>query len=154
MNTILFRVLGWLGVAAIGVLSLVPGELRAHASPGIPGPIEHVLAYLVTAALLGLGYRGQSVQLRTFGLMMLYAGALEIAQLWVPGRDSRLTDFLASSTGAFAGLLIAKWLVRLGRSNEAHSSLPTDPCIPDTEPTVPAWLLSTATSKSGSSKKP
>ena len=39
-------VMGWIGVVAIAVLSLVPGSLRPHT--GLPGQMEHALAYGLT----------------------------------------------------------------------------------------------------------
>jgi VanZ family protein len=41
--------------------------------------------------------------------LSLYAAILEIAQIWVPGRDPKFIDFAASSAGAFIGSALA-WI--------------------------------------------
>jgi len=51
------RLLGWLAVIVIAILSLVPGDIRPHT--GAPGALEHLAAYLGTAGLLTFGYGGK-----------------------------------------------------------------------------------------------
>ena len=51
------RFVGWLGIAAIGVLSTLPGDARPHLGTDIPGQAEHFLAYFTTSCVLALGYR-------------------------------------------------------------------------------------------------
>jgi hypothetical protein len=50
----LFRVAGLTGTLTLVVLSLLPGSERPHT--GLPGQLEHVIAYCATAVFLGLGY--------------------------------------------------------------------------------------------------
>ena len=104
-----WRLAGWAGVAGICVLSLVPGNERPHT--GAPGQLEHMAAYAMTAAALGLGYRRRPI-LVVAGLMSLSA-ALELVQLQVPGRHSQVIDVVASSSGALLGMLAALLAVRL-----------------------------------------
>ena len=54
MLLFLFRAVGWASVVAIVVASLVPGDARPDT--GLPGQIDHIIAYCGTAGLLGLGY--------------------------------------------------------------------------------------------------
>ena len=54
MLRLLFRAVGWACVVAIVVVSLVPGDARPDT--GLPGQIDHIIAYCGTAGLLGLGY--------------------------------------------------------------------------------------------------
>src|SRR5215204_742451 len=51
---LVLRVLAWLCVALIALLSLIPQQMEART--GLPGSIEHAIAYAGTAALLRLGY--------------------------------------------------------------------------------------------------
>ena len=99
--TKILRLLGWIGILALGILSVVPGESRPHAFS--PSQLEHVVAYFVTAAALALGYPSRRQFLVIVVMLTVYAGALEIAQLWVPGRLARVIDWAAGSAGAGTG---------------------------------------------------
>ena len=105
---LLAQLFGWLAVIAIGVLSLVPGELRPHT--GAPGPIEHVAAYFGTAGLLTFGYRKGCHPLVIVLCLSIYSAALEIAQIQIPGRHATFFDFAASTTGAVIGSALV-WIV-------------------------------------------
>ena len=96
------RVVGWLAVLAIVVLSVVPGTLR----PDVLGEkhMEHLVAYLGTSILLAAGYP-RRFQLILIGVLLASgSGVLEIVQLWIPGRSSSPVDFAASSLGAWVGV--------------------------------------------------
>jgi hypothetical protein len=80
--TTALRLAGGLACLAIAVLSLVPGEARPHS--GIPGLIEHAVAYAGTAALLTLGYHGRIRPLLIASPLVLYAAMLECGQIFVP----------------------------------------------------------------------
>jgi VanZ family protein len=103
------RVAAWLAVVTIGILTLVPGELRPHMASS--NQFEHVIAYLGTTGLLLLGYHARQRPNLIGLLMTAYAACLEIAQLFVPGRLSKFTDFAASALGiwlAIASFMIAE----------------------------------------------
>ncbi len=102
-----FRTAWWVGLAAIVVLSLVPGSKRPQYALGLPGQCEHLLAYMLTAGALGLGYRKTTIRAALLALLVVCAALLETAQIWVPGRTARLIDFGTSSIGAGLGLLVA-----------------------------------------------
>ena len=98
------RFAGYAAVALIGVLSVIPAALRPDT--GAPGKLEHFVAYMGAAALLALG--SSSPGERWQGLWLVpYAGALEIAQIFVPGRHSRFSDFVVSGVGALLGVVAA-----------------------------------------------
>ena len=98
------RVAGYATVGLIGVLSVIPAALRPDT--GAPGKLEHFVAYMGAAALLALG--SSSPGERWQGLWLVpYAGALEIAQIFVPGRHSRFSDFVVSGVGALLGVVAA-----------------------------------------------
>jgi VanZ family protein len=100
-----FRIAGWLAVAAIVVLSLLPGQDRPHS--GAPGEFEHLVAYLVAAVVLGIGYPERKTQVKLAVFLMLLSGLMEICQLWIPGRNSELAGFLGSSARAIIGMILA-----------------------------------------------
>ena len=98
------RFAGYAAVGLIGVLSLIPGALRPDT--GAPGKLEHLVAYMGAAALVALG--SSTPGERWQGLWLVpYAGALEIAQIFVPGRHSRFSDFVVSGIGALLGVVAA-----------------------------------------------
>lgn len=98
-----------LALLIIVVLSVVPGDLRP--STGASGNFEHFIAYAGTAGLLALS--------RTLGppwsigvLMIVLAGSLEMAQLWIPGRSAGWDNFLASTAGGLAGVIVGRFVGR------------------------------------------
>jgi len=96
------RVAGWLAVIAIVIVSLVPGDLRPHLAAS--NKLEHFSAYFVAAMLLRIGHTRRQTSLGIAVLLPILAGSLEIAQLWIPGRHARLTDFAVSSFGVWVAL--------------------------------------------------
>jgi len=99
----LFRVPGLACTLTLIVLSLLPGSERPRT--GLPGQIEHIIAYCATAICLGLGYSTARARVGVILLLALLAAALELAQHWIPGRHSQLIDFVASSVGAGLGIV-------------------------------------------------
>jgi leader peptidase (prepilin peptidase) / N-methyltransferase len=112
------RIVGYLGVVAIIVLSLVPGDWRP--SIGLAKALEHLIAYFAVAAILTAAGRAGWAQIA--GLVLL-AGVLELGQGWVPGRDPNPIDFLGSSMGALLGFgLSSLTLTRLDVFSAARTS--------------------------------
>src|SRR5262245_59752038 len=95
------KIAGWLTVVAFAVLSLVPRELRPHT--GFAGPLKHIAAYAIAGGLLTLGYYKRNQPFLVVLSLSLYAAILEIAQIWVPGRNPSVMDFAASSAGGLIG---------------------------------------------------
>jgi hypothetical protein len=110
------RAAAYFGVLAIIVLSLVPGVDRPHT--GLPGEAEHFIAYCATASAFALGFWSSASRI-VFALgLTLLAGAMEILQLWVPGRHSALMDAVASSMGGLLGIALGGLL--FGLATQAH----------------------------------
>lgn len=102
------RLAGWVGFGLIVVISLVPGSQRPHT--GMPGQMEHFIAYLMTA--LAYGYGCLQLRKRLTWLVFLSAASafFEAIQLFIPGRTGQAIDWAASSFGACVGTLLG-WLV-------------------------------------------
>ena len=98
----LSRAIGLACVAAIIVLSLLPGYERPHT--GASGQIEHAIAYFGTAVFLALGFRTLRDRVAAITLLIGLAAVLEAIQRLIPGRHSQLIDWFASSSGAGLGL--------------------------------------------------
>ena len=102
--TRLARVATVLCVVALIVLSWLPKSMEHRT--GAPGYLEHVVAYLVTAVFMKLGWPMNRTRWMGLGLGVL-GGLLEVGQLLVPGRTAQVIDFGASVAGGFVGLLVA-----------------------------------------------
>lgn len=87
------RITAWSLAATIVVLSLVPSELRPET--GVRHNLEHFFAFAATGAAFGLGYEARS-GVREIRLI-IFAGTVEIAQLFVSGRHARLSDFIVDA---------------------------------------------------------
>ena len=99
----LFKVAAWTLLVAIVVLSVVPPGAR----PVTPAPhaLEHLGIYLPTGLAFGLGYERR--RLLQILALVAFAGALELVQLGIPGRHSRLSDFLVNALSATIGVGLA-----------------------------------------------
>jgi VanZ family protein len=40
--------------------------------------------------------------------MIVFAGALEVAQYWIPGRHARMSDFVINAIGAIIGVIVGR----------------------------------------------
>jgi leader peptidase (prepilin peptidase)/N-methyltransferase len=94
----LVRLVGYVSLIGIVVLSLVPVEWRP--STGLAKQLEHGVAYWIFAVVLTVAGLARWPQMLA---IVVLAAALEFGQVFVPGRDSSLTDFLASAAGALLG---------------------------------------------------
>lgn len=104
----LARIAGWAGIAAITILSLVPGAERPHT--GLPGQAEHFAAYACTGFALSIAYIGLRTRLIFWSCLAAASGVFEILQIWIPGRDAKVQDVLCSTLGLTTGLLIGATL--------------------------------------------
>jgi VanZ family protein len=100
----LMRAAAWIAVAAIAVLSVLPGEDRPHVLES--SQMEHLEAYSATAAALAVGYAQVRARIAIGVGLSLLAGSFEILQVWIPGRDPKVSDWIVSSVGAWAGLAV------------------------------------------------
>ena len=106
------RVLTWCCVALLAVLSLLPAEDMART--GLPGWVEHFVAYAGSAAIAIAGYGASRDVAQIIGGFWVYAAVLEYLQHFSPGRHPAIGDFAASALGAICGgLAIAVLLRRL-----------------------------------------
>ena len=95
-----FRIMAWSLAIALTALTLVPPGLRPVT--GLPHVVEHLAAFVAAGIALALAYRRHVAFL--FAGTVVWTGALELAQLLVPGRHSRLSDFLVDAAGVCAAI--------------------------------------------------
>ena len=106
----ILRALAWLLLGLITVLSVVPPEFRPET--GAPHGLEHFAIFAAAGFAFGLGYSRKPAFIMV-GLVV-FAGAIELAQLVVPGRHARLADFIVDAAAicisAAVGSIVANWL--------------------------------------------
>jgi VanZ family protein len=94
------RMVAWSLAAAIVVLSMIPPAFRPVTA--VPHGFEHFLIYWAAGLAFGLAYE------RKYGLLaillLIFTGSVEIAQLLVPGRHARLSDFIVDASAIWTGL--------------------------------------------------
>jgi len=106
----ILRLGAWCAIVTIGVLSLLPTEMR----PPLPGSghLQHVAAFLITVTLFSLGYPRRS-PIVIIALFSTYAASLEIAQHFAPGRHPAILDWIFGSLGVLIGAVVATLIMRL-----------------------------------------
>jgi hypothetical protein len=89
-------------VAVIAVLSLVPPWLRPET--GAPHNLEHLAICAATGFAFGLAYNRRPALVML--ALAIFAGAIEVAQLFVPGRHARLSDFIVDALSLGIGVAV------------------------------------------------
>ena len=102
-NSQMMRIAAWLLATIIVILSVVPPDLRPDT--GAPHYLEHFAIYWATGFAFGLGYE-RNRRLLAIPLVA-FSGAVELAQLIVPGRHARISDFLVDAIAISIGVLTA-----------------------------------------------
>ena len=102
------QVLTWCCVFLLAVLSLMPAQDMVRT--GLPGELEHLVAYAGSAAIGMAGYGPSRGGVRVIGGFWVYAAILEYLQHFSPGRHPSLVDFAASALGALCGGLAVAFL--------------------------------------------
>jgi hypothetical protein len=97
--------LGWFGVAAIIVVSLIPSPPTIDLESG--DKVGHMLAYATVMAWFGQVYCTSSGRWLTAMLLVCLGIALEFAQEWTGYRTFSYTDMAANSFGILLGWLLS-----------------------------------------------
>jgi VanZ family protein len=121
----------WSCIVLLAFLSLLPGDKLVRT--GASGWIEHVGAYCGSMLVIAAAYERRLGRLALVAGLVCYAGVLEIAQIWSPGRQAALSDWLASSAGSGLGMLLFILARRL-RTAVLATGVPRQSCHPSTEP--------------------
>lgn len=98
--------LGWVCVIAIIILSWLPSGTRPRTHLFAITQWEHFAAYFVAAALLAQGRTSRKDHFLIPILLGALAAMLEVGQIWVPGRDAKLSDWIAGAAGGWAGVAV------------------------------------------------
>jgi VanZ family protein len=109
--TTIFKAFAWLLAAAVTFATLGPPQFRPHADLGQDG--EHALAFVLVGVAFGFAYARNRLLVSVIAVIL--AGAIEILQLFAPGRHARFEDFVVDALAACAGLAFAAgmdWAMR------------------------------------------
>src|SRR5262249_11213619 len=106
----IFQAVAWLLAGIIVVLSLSPASVRP--TTGAPHDLEHLLIFLATGMAFGFGYPDR-FRLPTIIAQPTFAAAIEVAQIWAPGRHARMSDFLVDAAASCVGVGLSYAFVRL-----------------------------------------
>ena len=96
-----------LGVLAVASVSLLPQQ--ALPPVGLWDKLQHLVAYGALALTGGAAFPGNRRLLVLGGGLILFGGALELAQAGIPGRFGSIGDALANALGVALGLAVAHW---------------------------------------------
>ena len=111
----LLQLLAWTCIAAIAALSLVAPSWRPVTM--IPHNLEHAAIFAAMGLAVGLGYPTRPV--RILIAAVIFAGAVELAQIYVPGRHATLKDFMVDALAACIGVTAAFLVARIGTPGTA-----------------------------------
>jgi VanZ family protein len=97
------RIAAWVLALAIVILSIVPAEFRPQTS--MPHQFEHFAIFFATGVAFMCGYSQRALKVAI--ALVVFAGMIEIVQIYVPGRHARLSDFIVDAAALCAGLALA-----------------------------------------------
>lgn len=94
------RILAWIGIFAIIVLSVVPANDRPVTGVGVwlfgfwigPSWLEHFTAFALVAGMFAIGYSFSLIRLVL--LTFVFCGSIELLQVPLPTRHARVSDFI------------------------------------------------------------
>jgi VanZ family protein len=111
-NRVMVRIaLAWFVLAVIIVLSLVPPGFRP--ATFMPHKIEHASIFLLDGIAFGIAYCGYE-RFLSIGAV-IFCATIELAQLTIPGRHARLSDFFVDAVAICVGIVVGSALIRMRR---------------------------------------
>jgi VanZ family protein len=102
------RVVAWALAVVVALLSVVPPDSRPVTV--VPHDFEHFAIFFATGFAFGVGYTRRPVMVVV--MLILFAGLVEIAQVFVPARHARFSDFIVDALAACTGALLSAALSR------------------------------------------
>jgi VanZ family protein len=96
------RVAAWTLALVVALLSVVPPDLRPVTDT--PHDFEHFAIFFATGLAFGFGYSRRPFMVAA--TLMLFAGMVEMAQVFVPDRHARLSDFIVDALAVCAGAVL------------------------------------------------
>lgn len=86
------RVAAWSLAGLITILTIVPPDIRPETP--LPHNVEHFAIFAAAGWAFGMGYSDRKF---TIASLLVFASAIELSQLVVPGRHARLSDLIVDA---------------------------------------------------------
>ena len=100
------RATAWFLLTVIAVLSLVPPGIRP--TTFLPHKVEHAGMFLLAGVVFGIAYYGYG-WLSSI-VAVIFCASVELAQLTIPGRHARFSDFVVDAVAICAGIFVRSML--------------------------------------------
>lgn len=111
MTSILLKIMAWLSLIGIAIVTLGPITMRPESGAGADW--ERFAAFALVGFLFSLAY---SKRLMLVLLILLTSAVgLEVLQIVIPGRHGHVSDLLVKIAGAMLGAIVAVALARILR---------------------------------------
>lgn len=92
-----------MALCVVSLFALSPRPLTTQTLPN-QDKWEHILAFAVLQAVASLPFRAHVLPVA--GMLVTYAGSIELIQSAMPGRTGSLADWLAGMAGILLALLV------------------------------------------------
>ena len=96
------QVAAWLLLFTVAAFTVVSPDYRV--STFLPHDVEHFIVFLFVGLAFGFGYASR--YLLQLVALLSFTAAIELAQLWAPGRHARLSDFIVDALAVGIGLTV------------------------------------------------
>jgi VanZ family protein len=96
------RIVAWILAIIITTLSVVPAWLRPETE--VPHHLEHFAAFFIAGIAFGLGYDRRPILISI--ALLAFTALIEVAQIFVPGRHARLSDFIVDAIAVLSGAIL------------------------------------------------
>ena len=111
-------------IVVLALAALLPADIVLRSE--LPAKLEHFVAYSGTAVVCGFAYSKRRHPIGWYLFLVVWAGGLEAAQTFSPGRHAAVSDLAVSTLGVLCGGA-AWWLAKrvavsapaIGRPSEA-----------------------------------
>lgn len=103
-------------VVILALAALLPADIVIRSD--LPAKLEHFVAYSGAAVMCGFAFSKKPHPNGRYLLLVLWAGGLEAAQTFSPGRHASVSDFAVSTLGIVCGAA-AWWLAKRAVSGPA-----------------------------------
>jgi VanZ family protein len=100
----------------LALAALLPADIVIRSE--LPAKLEHFIAYSGTAVMCGFAFPKRPHLIERYLLPVLWAGGLEAAQMFSPGRHAAVSDFAVSTLGIICGAA-TWWLAKRAVSGPA-----------------------------------